>query len=93
MNGLHEKYRVFREPEDVFNQGHPLPITAYTKDPSGLVVERVREIEDFVFVLKPSTDPAAKIALAAYAEACRATDEQLSQDLYDLLLDNHWGAR
>ena len=45
--------------------------------------ETGREVEDWCFVLKPSKDPAAKVALKAYANATE--NESLRNDLYVVL--------
>ncbi|NPV09308.1 MAG: hypothetical protein HPY83_15285 [Anaerolineae bacterium] len=43
------------------------------------------ELEGDYFVLRPGRDPAARKALAAYAEAVRPTNEVLARDLDEWL--------
>ena len=83
-DGLYTKYRVFYEPDDT--PSHPASIhAAYVN-----VDERVRllkEVEGFIFPLKPDSDHHARIALAAYAISVREEKPALSEDLMDLLDD------
>lgn len=46
-----------------------------------------KEITGWAFVLKPEKDYAARVALAAYAEAVRPRDPELARDLRKLLQD------
>ena len=46
-------------------------------------VEKDGEVIEECFVLEPENDPAARIALAAYAEATE--DQELTDDLHDWL--------
>lgn len=82
---LYVKYRVFKEPEDV--DEHPTPMQPCYTNRSGLLVI-VDEVEVFVFVLKPDSDPHAVTALATYAAAIRDDKPQLAADLR-LILENY----
>lgn len=103
QDGLYEKYRVFREPTRD-SQGkpvseHPVPIdppvfrSAFT-DRGGnefAIVTELEEITDeFVFVLKPSTDRHARTALAAYAWSVRDDKPILHADLVHVLQKWVW---
>lgn len=85
---LYTKYRVFREPDNVST--HPVPMIAqyYEKDQRGTTV--AQEVEEFVFVLKPDTDPAARIALLTYAASVAMTKPQLANDLHNIILQEGW---
>ena len=41
--------------------------------------------EGVFFVLKPEKDLHARVAVKAYADACKGDDPKLAKDLYDLL--------
>jgi len=45
------------------------------------------EVEDFVFVLKPLKDRAARLAMAVYAEAVRHEKPRLAAELNEILDD------
>ena len=72
--GIYPKYLVFKHPDYI-----PTATVCMVDGPDGDQV--CPEVEDFVFVLKPSTDKDAVIALAAYAMAVRDDNPQLSADL------------
>lgn len=81
--GLYYKYRVFKEPEYVAE--HPTGMTClYTH---ALTNEEIKaeEVNGFVFVLKPDTDPHAVTALAAYALAVREDNPPLCDDLWKIV--------
>jgi len=101
-DGLYEKYRVFKEPTRD-SQGneppeHPVSLdpptwlsvmrSAVPTTPDFQIIEQLEEVTDFVFVLKPSTDHHARVALAAYAWSCREDSPQLFSDLLDVLDGN-----
>lgn len=83
-----DKYRVFYGP------GSHIGVTAYyeglavnPRNPSGNKLY-LREVDGFVFVLRPEVDEAALVALAAYATAVRSTKPALASDLMSLV--NEW---
>lgn len=78
-DGLYEKYRVFKEPEYV--DEHPTPIQARYYHSLSQSITLAKEVQAFVFVLKPDSDPHAVTALAAYAMAIRDDKPQLATDL------------
>ena len=82
---VEDKYRVFYGPG-----GHIGVSAYYLIDPSVVESPRklLREVEGFVFVLKPEADPAAVVALAAYAAAVRHEKPQLAKDLWEMI--NEW---
>lgn len=85
-DGLYEKYRVFKEPDNDYEEGHPVPVIGphFLPDEYGDAIE-LEEVTTFVFVLKPDTDHHARVALAAYAASCHQDRPQLSDDLMRLL--------
>lgn len=85
QDGLYDKYRVFREPVDA--PEHPVDIHAvWMKTKIGPTI--LEEVEGFVFVLKPDTDPHAEVALAAYAMSVKEDKPQLARDLWSVILDD-----
>ena len=85
-DGLYEKYRVFKEPEEA--EQHPTMMTAYFDyGPEDVRVGMAEEVMDFVFVLKPSTDHHARVALAAYCLSVADEKPQLAEDLWEILGD------
>lgn len=99
-DGLYEKYRVFKEPENVTE--HPVPLYHEpTYDPASyegpieymgnrgeihsILPRALEEVEAFVFPLKPDSDIHARVAIAAYAESVRGEKPQLASDLRDVL--------
>jgi hypothetical protein len=88
--GLYEKYRVFREPQDV--DEHPVKMWAYCRYKAAMKDGRiidiradVYEVKEFTFVLKPDSDPHAVTAIGAYALAIRDQDPQLATDLLRIM--------
>lgn len=82
--GIYPKYVVFKHPkEEVKNFGG-----AYTT-PDSVRGYPMELVEDFVFVLKPLKDKAARVAMAAYAEAIYEEKPQLAKDLWEVLGDFH----
>jgi hypothetical protein len=77
-DSLYEKYRVFKEPDNV--KSHPTPILATYEDHHRKIKD-VEEIEEFVFVLKPNTDEHALLALKVYAELVERDFPHLAEDL------------
>lgn len=95
-DGLFYKYRVFKEPDDA--ETHPVVMTAYYRrsgvnpmhaqvgnDPIGYA----EEVPDFIFALKPDTDPHARVALAAYAASVSQEKPRLAKDLFQVLRDQY----
>ncbi len=79
--GIYPKYLVFKHPFFI-----PTMVDAWAYEEISQGVghkrqEKLTQVKDFVFVLKPSTDKDAVIALAAYAMAVRDDNPQLSADL------------
>lgn len=102
-DGLYEKYRVFREPtRDSQGNGvpeHPVPIdpplwSSFFMNRAGEIVPLLEELEEitdeFLFVLKPKTDPHAQVALAAYAWSVKREKPLLHVDLLDILREWKW---
>lgn len=83
-DGLYDKYRVFREPEDT--DEHPVGMDAYYTNSQGRE-DRMEEVREFVFVLKPDSDHHARVALAAYAASVQLDKPQLAMDLREVLSD------
>ena len=81
-DGLYEKYRVFKEPENA--PQHPVPVVTSFYDFEGAKQE-LEEVEGFIFPLKPDTDPHARVALAAYAWSIQSEKPFLSADLLGVL--------
>jgi hypothetical protein len=81
-DGLYNKYRVFREPENV--EEHPTDLEAIYQDSDG-ATRFSEEVREFVFVLKPDSDRHARIAIAAYAESVDLEKPQLAEDLREIL--------
>lgn len=96
-DGLYFKYRVFKEPDDVYT--HPTSMMAsYTSIKEGLMpsgytsikegrTSLAEEVSSFVFVLKPDTDHHARVALAAYAKSVAVEKPRLHSDLMEILTD------
>jgi hypothetical protein len=81
---LFDKYRVFYSPEE----GNPaVAVEASYRTMFGdeEVLVRMKEVTDFVFVLRPEVDEAAQVALGAYALAVRKTKPELAQDLLSVI--------
>lgn len=85
--GIYPKYVVFKhpgfEPEVLDAKAFADSAGEY----SWSTFADLEHVDDWVFVLKPISDPHARIALAAYAESCKAERPQLSQDIYEVLGD------
>ncbi len=82
---VEDKYRVFYGP------GEHIGVTAYyeglavnPRDPTGHYLH-LREVDGFVFVLRPEVDESAVVALAAYAAAVRHEKPQLAKDLWEMI--------
>lgn len=100
-DGLYDKYRVFKEPQDDESNGHPVPLYGPYQIPPSINPNNyiegealsigfrspLEEVTDFVFVLKPDSDPHARVALAAYAQSVRYEKPQLYDDLWEILKD------
>lgn len=89
MQGLYPKYLVYRWPPI---EGEPAIMATYMADEVSVGPDGVGEVwleldllDDFYFVLKPSHDQHARVALAAYAESVRPSDPRLAQDLDEVL--------
>lgn len=85
QDGLYEKYRVFKEPDDA--ETHPVQVDAFWMKSRTKRIE-LEEVEDFVFVLKPDTDPHALVALSAYAMSVKKDKPHLAADLWSVIFDN-----
>lgn len=83
-DGLYAKYRVFREPDNVLEGDHPVGVDAVYRNEKG-IEDFMEEVKEFVFVLKPDSDPHAKVALAAYAQSVSREKPLLSLDLWEVL--------
>ncbi|KKM70387.1 hypothetical protein LCGC14_1441220 [marine sediment metagenome] len=82
---VEDKYRVFYGP------GSHVGVSAYYRTGPSVVEsprKLLREVEGFVFVLRPEVDSAAVVALAAYAAAIRHEKPQLAKDLWEMI--NEW---
>lgn len=79
--GIYPKYVVFRHP------GDDATFTAYAFYPDTATTIPLQEVDDFLFVLKPISDPHARVALAAYAQSVSATRPQLARDIWEVLSD------
>jgi hypothetical protein len=89
------KYRVFHEPPANVDVGHPVPINAeFLVEPanaSGIETwETLDEIEGTFFVLRPENDNYARIAMAAYAYACRQEFPHLAVDIIQMIEGIEW---
>lgn len=90
-DGLYDKYRVYKEPHDV--DEHPVPAdgprytTNKTYAPGKPIEAYMEEVREFVFVLKPDSDPHARVAMAAYAESVQGEKPMLAEDLRSVLRD------
>jgi len=82
---LYEKYRVFKEPDGEGIGGHPVQMHALWYDGTSQTPHSAEEVTGFAFVLHPSSDHHARVALAAYAASCTETHPQLSEDLFGVL--------
>ncbi len=90
------KYRVFREPDIDSPGGHPVDVMAnylagfeFDTEGKGEVWEPLEEVTDgMFFVLRPTKDHHARVALAAYAASCAKEHPLLSDDLFDMLHDS-----
>ena len=83
---LHIKYRVFREPETVFEEAHPVPMIPLYVSKMGSMLQ-AEEVDDFVFVLRPGTDRHAVVALMAYAASVKGENPGLAGDLFGVLAE------
>lgn len=87
-DGLYDKYRVFKEPEDALEHPARVMVSYEAKglvDDEGEFWKELEEVNDFVFVLKPSTDVHARVALAAYAWSVKEKKPELHTDLLSML--------
>lgn len=87
-DGLYFKYRVFKEPDNVYT--HPTALLAsYNSitEGAGQMAALAEEVRSFVFVLKPDTDHHARVALAAYAKSVAIEKPRLHNDLMEILTD------
>lgn len=86
--GIYPKYVVFKHPKVEFDH----LVAKSIKESDGFSMKQEQyldQVEDFVFVLKPLKDPAARVAMAAYAEAIYEEKPQLAQDMWEILGDFH----
>ncbi|MEK0324765.1 MAG: hypothetical protein QQN63_03595 [Nitrosopumilus sp.] len=86
---LFDKYRVFREPNGDFPDGHPVPLVPPYIHQTGHTTTRLIEVEDFYFVLRPTKDPHALKALQAYTKSLEREGHHphLTSDLMMILDD------
>lgn len=84
-DGLYYKYRVFKEPKGVGDLSHPVRILATWG--LGRPPQKVEEVQEFTFTLKPDTDHHARVALAAYAKSVAQEKPRLHDDLMEVLGD------
>ena len=82
--GIYPKYVVFKHPGFV-----PEQVIAHAYEQVMGIGINLRRVEEFVFVLKPRTDPHARVALAAYAESVRYDKPILSSELRQIISDHH----
>ncbi len=101
-DGLYDKYRIFKEPQDDGGLAHPVPIYGPYQVPPSINPNNyiegealsigfrspLEEVQDFVFVLKPDHDRHARVALAAYAWSCMDEKPALAEDLLQVLNDH-----
>lgn len=82
----HNQFPLYEHPqEDEFD---PHKYTVMANVEGDLFGERQRkEVEWWYFVLKPDTDPHARVALAAYAESIRPHRPNLAIELDQVLSD------
>lgn len=79
MKGLHYKFRVFKEPQDVDDHPVRLMMAPVYRSHNGPL--HLEEVEDFVFVLRPERDSHALQAMIAYAASCQEEKPELAQDI------------
>ncbi len=87
--GIYPKYVVFKHPDFV---PELIEAVAYPErgDRDGFIAPQlIMPIKEFVFVLKPRTDPHARVAIAAYAESVRYDKPILSSELRQIISDHH----
>lgn len=81
---IDDKYRVFYGPGEHHGVSAFYRKVVSPRNPMGTTFQ-LREVEGFVFVLRPEVDPAARVAIAAYAAAVAPIKPQLAEDLLALL--------
>ena len=79
--GIYPKYVVFKHPKEE-PTGFMGTYLSQARIPKDMPL-----VEDFVFVLKPLKDRAARLALAVYAEAVRHEKPRLAAELKEILDD------
>ncbi len=85
------KYRVFHEPPDEDDIGHPVPIEAlYLTDEITDEWSSAKEVEGTFFVLRPEHDHHARVAIAAYAYSVRVELPHLAADLIGMIEGIEW---
>ncbi len=85
---LYDKYRVFKEPDDDHTSTHPAVTHTYYEQRGwieGQLMNELEEVQGFVFVLKPSSDAYALLALKVYAELVDHDFPDLANDLREAL--------
>lgn len=82
--GIYPKYVVFKHPKVEVDRFGGAYREAVTGD-----VYPMEQIKDFVFVLKPLKDKAARVAMASYAEEIFDEKPQLARDIWEILGDFH----
>lgn len=86
---LYEKYRVFYEPEEPGDVGHPVEVEASYRGP-GLNWFDLLEVDGAYFVLRPENDHHARVAMAAYAYSCRQEFPHLAVDIIQMIEGIEW---
>lgn len=90
-DGLVDKYHVFKSPSGVDISRAYASYAGQSYIGGGEISGTMREVESFVFVLKPNHDHHARVAIAAYAASCSVEKPVLSQQLLQMVEDGEWG--
>jgi len=83
--GIYPKYVVFKHP---FFAPTSIIARAYEELSQGSRREELlRQVQDFVFVLKPGKDRHARVAIAAYAQSVMVDKPLLGEELMQVIAD------
>jgi hypothetical protein len=86
--GIYPKYVVFKHPKMPSEEMFASAIIDWGDEGTGNSdIVDLEPVNDFVFVLKPISDPHARIALAAYAQSVKESKPQLAADIMEILSD------
>lgn len=87
--GIYPKYVVFKHPKEPVEEFEAEGWRYFTDRGGKMQAIKIdlELVEDFVFVLKPIKDRAARLALAVYAEAVRHEKPRLAEELKEILDD------